>query len=87
MRVIKFIPALTMSSIKVSRNMESKLARKCSRRNNIDTSLPSPFKTPASSTAIYPAPTTATRFGCLVKAKKPSEVIPCSAPGTSGTIG
>ena len=43
---------LPILAISVSRNMASKLAKKCSRRSNKLTSLPRVLRTPANSTAI-----------------------------------
>ena len=50
-------------------------------------STPSPLNTPANSTAIYPAPTTAIRFGNCFNANTSFEVIPYSAPSTFGIVG
>ena len=43
--------------------------------------VPSVCRMPASSTAMYPAPTTNAFFGCVAKSKNPSDVMQCSAPG------
>ena len=62
--------------------MESKVRRAQSLRTKRDVSEPSPLKTPASSTAMYPAPMTPTFLGCTSKSKNPSESITKSSPGT-----
>ena len=65
----------------------SKVLKGRSRRTNKCVSTPRPWNTPASSTAIYPANTTAIRFGNCFNAKTSLDVTPYSAPSTLGIVG
>ena len=85
--VCNWIPSCANTSTKVSTINGSWLRNGACWRTNKWVSLPKLFKTPANSTAIYPAPTTATRFGNSFKANTPFESIPYSAPFTAGILG
>lgn len=58
------------SRISLRRGSSVRIARSCRRKRWVLVS--SALKMPASSTAMYPAPTTATRRGCSDRAKNPS---------------
>ena len=80
-------PSSLITFTKVSTISLSKVLKGRSRRTNKWVSTPNPLNTPASSTAIYPAPTTAIRFGNCLSANTSLEVTPYSAPSTLGIVG
>ena len=82
-----FGPSFSITSTKVLTISRSNVLSGRSRRTNKCVSTPNPLNTPASSTAIYPAPTTAIQFGSFFKANTSFDVIPYSAPSILGIVG
>lgn len=82
--VISSMPFLRISSVRKERTSSSNPPSTLAPRINIVTLEPSPWKTPASSTPMYPAPTTASRRGSSGKDSASSEVMACSMPVMSG---
>ena len=85
--VLISIPSAARAAMSSVPSISSKARSTRSRRSTMTTSLPSARSIPASSTAMYPLPVTTVRRGHSSSSKKPSEVIPSSAPGVGGTEG
>mmetsp|Transcript_33091 Transcript_33091/g.64921 ORF Transcript_33091/g.64921 Transcript_33091/m.64921 type:complete len:206 (-) Transcript_33091:314-931(-) len=83
----KVTPAFFISSANASEMSASNVRSALGPRVMRVVSDPNALRMPAISTAIYPAPTTATLAGTSERSKKPSELIVCSMPGISGMAG
>mmetsp|Transcript_43035 Transcript_43035/g.104093 ORF Transcript_43035/g.104093 Transcript_43035/m.104093 type:complete len:235 (+) Transcript_43035:652-1356(+) len=81
------IPCRVISASKKSEMSSSKFLNALCFRTTRCVSTPSPLRTPASSTAMYPAPTTTALDGKSSIAKNPSDVMQRSFPGISGMSG
>mmetsp|Transcript_28091 Transcript_28091/g.43402 ORF Transcript_28091/g.43402 Transcript_28091/m.43402 type:complete len:205 (+) Transcript_28091:554-1168(+) len=81
------IPLFTIAVSSAAEIAGSKFRRAIAPRVTRCTSDPSVRSIPASSTAMYPAPITATAFGRDSRSKNPSEEMQCSStPGTAGPM-
>ena len=82
------IPCLSISLSRVSLMRSSNSRSALSFLSTRVTSEPRVFRTPASSTAMYPAPTTTAFLGRSGRSKKPSEEIAFSEmPSPGGKMG